>query len=83
MLVCLGICELRLSLPARYDPQCPLLLDFRSGCLVRVLWACLSFPCAAVHRVLPELLAELVGRLARYNYDRLNLKDSARLPEAV
>ena len=33
-----GICELRLSLPARYDPQCPSLLDFLSGCLVRVLW---------------------------------------------
>ena len=31
-------CELRLSLPARYDPQCPSLLDFLSGCLVRVLW---------------------------------------------
>jgi hypothetical protein len=23
-----GICELRLSPPARYDPQCPSLLDF-------------------------------------------------------
>ena len=36
--VLVGICELRLSLPARYDPQCPSLLDFLSGCLVRVLW---------------------------------------------
>jgi hypothetical protein len=26
--VLVGICELRLSLPARYDPQCPPLLDF-------------------------------------------------------
>jgi hypothetical protein len=33
--VLVGICELRLSLPARYDPQCPSLLDFLSGCLVR------------------------------------------------
>jgi hypothetical protein len=31
------ICELRLSLPSRYDPQCPSLLDFLSGCLVRPL----------------------------------------------
>ena len=29
-------------LPARYDPQYPSLLDFLSGCLVRVLWTCLS-----------------------------------------
>jgi hypothetical protein len=36
--VLVGICELRLSLPARYDTQCPSLLDFLSGCLVRVLW---------------------------------------------
>ena len=36
--VLVGICELRLSPPARYDPQCPSLLDFLSGCLVRVLW---------------------------------------------
>jgi hypothetical protein len=36
--VLVGICESRLSLPARYDPQCPSLLDFLSGCLVRVLW---------------------------------------------
>ena len=36
--VLVGICELRLSLSARYDPQCPSLLDFLSGCLVRVLW---------------------------------------------
>jgi hypothetical protein len=36
--VLVGICELRLSLPARYDPQCPSLLDFPSGCLVHVLW---------------------------------------------
>ena len=40
--VLVGICELRLSLPARYDPQYPSLLDFLSGCLVRVLWTCLS-----------------------------------------
>jgi hypothetical protein len=26
--VLVEICELRLSLPARYDPQCPSLLDF-------------------------------------------------------
>jgi hypothetical protein len=36
--VLVGIRELRLSLPARYDPQFPSLLDFLSGCLVRVLW---------------------------------------------
>jgi hypothetical protein len=36
--VLVGICELRISPPARYDPQCPSLLDFLSGCLVRVLW---------------------------------------------
>jgi hypothetical protein len=36
--VLVGICELRLSLPARYDPQCSSLLDFLSVCLVRVLW---------------------------------------------
>jgi hypothetical protein len=36
--VLVGIRELRFSLPARYDPQCPSLLDFLSGCLVRVLW---------------------------------------------
>jgi hypothetical protein len=35
--VLVGICELRLSPLARYDPQCPSLLDFLSGCLVRVL----------------------------------------------
>ena len=35
--VLVGIFELRLSLPARYDPQYPLLLDFLSGCLVHVL----------------------------------------------
>jgi hypothetical protein len=40
--VLVGIRELRLSPPARYDPQCPSLLDFLSGCLVRVLWACRS-----------------------------------------
>ena len=40
--VLVGISKLRLSLPARYDPQCPSLLDFLSGCLVRVLWTCLS-----------------------------------------
>ena len=40
--VLVGICELRLSLPARYDPQCLLLFDFLSGCLVRVLWTCQS-----------------------------------------
>ena len=34
---CVGICELRPSLPTRYDPQCPSILDFLSGCLVRVL----------------------------------------------
>ena len=33
--VLVGICELRLSLPARYDPQYSSLLDFLSGCLVR------------------------------------------------
>jgi hypothetical protein len=26
--VLVGICELRLSSPARYDPQCPSLFDF-------------------------------------------------------
>jgi hypothetical protein len=31
--VLVGICELRLSPPARYGPQCPSLLDFLSGCL--------------------------------------------------
>jgi hypothetical protein len=31
--VLVGICELRLSPPARYDPQCPSLLDFLSGFL--------------------------------------------------
>ena len=36
--VLVGICELRLSLPARFDPHYPSLLDFLSGCLVRVLW---------------------------------------------
>jgi hypothetical protein len=40
--VLVGIYELRLSPPARYDPQCPSLLDFLSGCLVRVLWTCRS-----------------------------------------
>jgi hypothetical protein len=40
--VLVGICESRLSPPARYDPQCPLLLDFLSGCLVRILWTCRS-----------------------------------------
>ena len=40
--VLVGICELRLSPPARYDPQSPLLLDFLSGCLARVLWTCRS-----------------------------------------
>ena len=40
--VLVGICELRLSPPARYDPQCPSLLDFLSGCLVRALWTCRS-----------------------------------------
>jgi hypothetical protein len=37
--VLVGICELRLSLPARYDPQCPLLVDFLSGCLVGAVLA--------------------------------------------
>ena len=36
--VLVGICDQSLSLSARYDPQCPSLLDFLSGCLVRVLW---------------------------------------------
>ena len=36
-IACVGICELRPSLPTRYDPQYPSLLDFLSGCLVRVL----------------------------------------------
>jgi hypothetical protein len=36
--VLVGICNQSLSLFARYDPQCPSLLDFLSGCLVRVLW---------------------------------------------
>jgi hypothetical protein len=40
--VLVGICELRLSPPARYDPQCASLLDCSSGCLVRVLWTCRS-----------------------------------------
>ena len=37
--VLVGICELRLSLPARYDPHYPPLVGFLflSGCLVRVL----------------------------------------------
>jgi hypothetical protein len=49
--VLVGICEVRLSPPARYDPQCPSLLDFLSGCLVRVLWTCRSstFPCFVRH----------------------------------
>ena len=40
--VLVGICKFRLSLPARYGPHYSSLLDFLSGCLVRVLWACLS-----------------------------------------
>jgi hypothetical protein len=36
--VLVGIYDQSLSLFARYDPQCPSLLDFLSGCLVRVLW---------------------------------------------
>ena len=53
--VLVGICELRLSLPARYDPQCPSLLDFLSGCLVRVLWTCRSStdPARDVEQITP------------------------------
>jgi hypothetical protein len=53
--VLVGICELRLSPPARYDPQCPSLLNFLSGCLVRVLWTCRSSkdPLRDVEQVTP------------------------------
>jgi hypothetical protein len=53
--VLVGICELRLSPPARYDPQRFSLLDFLSGCLVRVLWTCRSstFPAWDVEQVTP------------------------------
>jgi len=53
--VLVGICELRLSLPARYDPQYPSLLNFLSGCLVRVLWTCLSStdPARGVKQITP------------------------------
>ena len=40
--VLVRIFGMRLPLPARYNPQYPSLLDILSGCLVRVLWACLS-----------------------------------------
>jgi hypothetical protein len=51
--VLVGICELRLSPPARYDPQCPSLLDFLSGWLVRVLWTWRpsTFPARGVKQV--------------------------------
>jgi hypothetical protein len=44
VLVCLWgfACVLRLPPPVRYGPQCPSLLDFLSGCLVRVRWTCRS-----------------------------------------
>jgi hypothetical protein len=53
--VLVGICGLRLTPPARYDPQCPSLLDFLSGCLVRVLWTCRSStdPSRDVEQVTP------------------------------
>jgi hypothetical protein len=38
--VLVGICELRLSLPARYDPQGPSLLDF----LVAFCWSHIHLP---------------------------------------
>ena len=53
--VFVGICGLRLSPPARYDPQYPSLLDFLSGCLVRVLWTCRSStdPARDVEQITP------------------------------
>jgi hypothetical protein len=60
--VLVGICELRLSLPARYDPHYPSLLDFLSGCLVRVPWNCLSStdPVRDVEQVTPYHRAFLI-----------------------
>ena len=53
--VLVGICELRLSLAARYDPHYPSIFDFLSGCLVRVPWTCLSStgPARDVEQVTP------------------------------
>jgi hypothetical protein len=73
--VLVGIRDLRLSPPARYDPQCPSLLDFLSGCLVCVLWTCRSAtdPARDVDQVTPyhrALVACGAVREVSYIYNR-------------